>query len=259
MAHEIGIRGQFGESSRTIPMKFFEFASRGYAAIIWVTVDATDGFNAGYLEDDAGNLNITNVKAFNMMARFLGQSYSSIKNLSSDTVGKVALTYPNGSNVEVLWPIGVSNLKIPSIKKSCIAYTHLGERLSADKKTSDAPVYIACEPANTPNPTPRPTLKATSTLVSTVTPMPTPTLVYVANVNIENNADNSSGNSSSNNNLMKIEQKKVAVEKKPAPAIIPISVPITAKTGPTGIAIVALVTAVVGSGLVYLIRKSSLR
>jgi hypothetical protein len=76
----------------------------------------------------------------------------------------------------------------------------------------------------------------------------------VVNVTVENSSNNSSNNSSSNNNTVKVVTK---VNNVPVPTPKPVAVPVTAKTGPTEVAMVALLTIGLGAGLAYFMRKSA--
>jgi hypothetical protein len=146
ITNEIGAKAKFDEGSRAFAMKFFDLASRGYPAIVWFSNEASDLSNAGAFVtgEGVGEIVEHNKKAFEMVARYLGRRYSTIRNLSTETVGKVVVTYPDGSSVDVLWPIGVPEFEIPAIEENCIPYNHLGYRIPNDQPTSEIPVYIAC-------------------------------------------------------------------------------------------------------------------
>jgi hypothetical protein len=145
----------------------------------------------------------------------------------------------------------------------------------------------------TPTPTPKPTMTPTPTPVITATCLDGNGNVIIVtdsstincnvnkntnantiSLNIDNSSNNSSDNSSSNNNEVHVEQKvetktvKAPTAKKPriaaavthtvpayvAPSVV--HVPVTAKTGPTGLATLLFSTLTGGSGLAYVIRKA---
>jgi len=156
-------------------------------------------------------------------------------------------------------------------------------KIAAGPQTDTFTIRYAVSAVVVPTPTPTPTSTPTST--SLVTPSPAPVtkitclkdgkeviittsnvnincnnINNVVNVNVDNSSNNSSNNSSENNNTVVVNQKKVVVKKpvsKPIPkTIVPVAVPVTAKTGVEGVAAVIAVTALGGSGVVYLVRKS---